>query len=388
MSIKFWGLSAIVIVIVLFFALAPSWLEESTNRVEGRSDWPVSAAAKQLHETLVIGDMHADSLLWNRDLLDEADYGHVDIPRLRQGNVAIQFFTTVTKSPRGLNYEENAAQALDNITLLAIAQLWPPSTWNSLTARALYQAEKLERLATRAPEQLLILRTRADLERLLAERAQGKELIGGVLGTEGSHALDGDIDNVDVLFENGFRMMSLQHFFDNKLGGSLHGIDKAGLTPFGRQVVERIVEKRIILDVSHSSEAVVRDVMALTDQALVVSHTGFAGLCNTPRNISDALMQRITEGGGLIGVGYWDEAICDSSPAGIVKAIRYGIDTFGEDHIALGSDFDGAVTTRIDTSQLSAITEEMLKAGFSEPEIRKVMGENLVRFLRDSLPQS
>ena len=85
-------------------------------------------------------------------------------------------------------------------------------------------------------------------------------------------------------------------------------------------------------------------------------------------------------------VGFWQGAVCDSSPSGIAKALRYGIDNFGEDHIALGSDFDGAVTTMIDTSQLSAITEAMLNAGFSETEIRKVMGENLLRFLHKHLP--
>ena len=386
MSLRLWVLSAFIVLVAAFFIFAPGLMEKTSNRVTALNGEPVSQRAQQLHQSLIIGDMHADALLWNRNLLKRADYGHVDIPRLQQGNVAIQFFTTVTKSPRGLNYSENQADALDNITLLAVAQLWPPSTWNSLAARALYQADKLHSIAAAAPQQLMIIRTRADLERLLSRRAQGQQVIGGLLGTEGSHALDGDLGNIDVLYDAGFRMMSLQHFFDNKLGGSLHGTSKGGLTSFGREVVQQITEKRIIVDVSHSSEAVVRDVLALTKQPLVVSHTGLAGICDSPRNISDELMLEIARGGGLIGIGYWPGAICDITPQGIVKTLRYGIDLLGEDHIALGSDFDGAVTTMIDTSQLALITEHMLRANFNETEIRKVMGANLVSFLRAQLP--
>ena len=97
-------------------------------------------------------------------------------------------------------------------------------------------------------------------------------------------------------------------------------------------------------------------------------------------------MVKIAKAGGIIGVGYWDGAVCDASPFGIVRAIRYGINLLGVEHIALGSDFDGTVTTTFDTSELAVLTQTMMNEGFAEEEIRAVMGENMRRFLLDQLP--
>ena len=382
----------VIVAAVLFLALAlalwlgPARLEEGMNTVIPHSAFDVSDEAAALHKSLVIGDLHADSTLWQRDLLERGDRGHVDIPRMREGNVALQMFTSVTKSPSGLNYEKNASDARDNITSLALLQAWPPATWNSLTERALYQAGRLHAMAEREPGQFQLILSAEDLESLLAQRAKGEAVVGGILGTEGSHALDGKLANIDTLYDAGFRMMSLQHFFDNKLGGSLHGESGAGLTGFGRQVVDKMLARGIMIDVSHSAPRVVEDVLARSDAPLIVSHTGFYGHCQSPRNISDELMQKIAEAGGIIGVGYWDGAVCEATPQNIVRAIRYGIDLVGEDHVALGSDYDGSISAPFDTSELVVLTDEMLKAGFTEMEIRKVMGENMMRFLRDNLP--
>jgi microsomal dipeptidase-like Zn-dependent dipeptidase len=383
---------AAIVVAVLFLVLAlalslgPARLEGGMNTVIPHSAFEVSAEAHALHDSLVIGDLHADSTLWQRDLLQRSDRGHVDIPRMREGNVAVQMFTSVTKSPSGLNYEKNASDARDNITSLALLQAWPPATWNSLTERALYQAGRLHAMAEHAPGEFQLILSANDLEALLSRRAQGEAVVGGILGTEGSHALDGKLVNIDTLYDAGFRMMSLQHFFDNKLGGSLHGESGAGLTEFGRQAVDEMLARGIMIDVSHSAPRVVEDVLARSDAPLIVSHTGFYGHCQSPRNISDELMQKIAEAGGIIGVGYWDGAVCDATPQSIVRAIRYGIDLVGENHVALGSDYDGSISAPFDTSELIILTDEMLKARFSEVEIRKVMGENMMRFLRDNLP--
>ena len=334
----------------------------------------------------MIGDWHGDSLLWMRNLSERYDYGHLDFPRMQQGNLGLQMFTTVTKSPSGLNYELNQADARDDITLLAMAQRWPTATWTSLTERALFQAEKLYKLAARDPDNLMLIRSRMELADFLERRQSNPTLIGGLLGTEGSHALDGDLENIQRLFNNGFRMMSLQHFFDNKLGGSLHGTSGGGLTQFGRDAVAEMLALGIMLDVSHSSEQVVVDTLAITDKPLIVSHTGFQGHCESPRNISDKLMQQIAAAGGLIAVGFWEGAICGNSPATVAEAIVYGIGLVGEDHIALGSDFDGSVTTSFDGSELAAITEALLQANLSEQQIRKVMGDNMLLYLQTYLP--
>ncbi|MEH6518797.1 MAG: membrane dipeptidase [Halioglobus sp.] len=376
----------LAVLIGLFFTFAPGMLESSMNKVLPADFRQPTAAAIKLHQSLNIGDLHADSALWQRDLLKRGDSGHVDIPRLREGNVALQVFTTVTKSPLGLNNEQNSADAVDTITLLAIAQRWPMATWTSRKQRALYQASVLHDVAARAPEEFSLILDKGDLTKLLAIRATGSQMVGGIIGTEGSHALDGELTAIDELFNAGFRVMSLQHFFDNKLGGSLHGLSGDGLTEFGRNAVDRMIEKEIIIDVAHSSPAVVSEVLARSSRPLIVSHTGFYGHCQSPRNISDELMQKIASAGGVMGVGYWDSAVCKTDAASIVSSIRYGIDLVGEDHVALGSDFDGSVATPFDTAQLIRLTTEMLARDFTETEIRKVMGENILLFMAQNLP--
>jgi microsomal dipeptidase-like Zn-dependent dipeptidase len=181
-------------------------------------------------------------------------------------------------------------------------------------------------------------------------------------------------------------MMSLQHFFDNKLGGSLHGESGAGLTEFGLEALKKMQDLGIMLDVSHSSERVVKDVLAFSSQPLLISHTGFYGHCASARNISDALMQQIAAKGGLIAVGYWDGAVCEANVNEIAKAIKYGIELVGSEHIALGSDYDGATSVPFDTSELIYLTQALLDLGLSELQIKQVMGANMLRYLQLHLP--
>lgn len=363
--------------------LLPGTVEAKMNVVLSHDDFTISDSARELHQSLFVADLHSDSLLWKRDLARRSDIGHMDIPRLLEGNVALQVFSATTKSPKGQNYARNEADS-DRITLLAVLSLWPLRTWSSLYERALYQLQKLHAFAD--DERLMLVRSRSDLEELTARRAGGEQLVGAIYLIEGAHPFEGDIANVDRLFEEGLRISGLTHFFDNELGGSLHGTSGEGLTEFGRAVVRRANELGMIIDIAHSSPAMVADVLDLSNSPVILSHGGFKGSCDTPRNLSDDLMQRIADAGGLIGVGYWDGAICDASPRGIVDSIRYGIDLLGVEHIALGSDYDGTVTVPFDTSELAILTETMLQSGFTEDEIRKVMGENVRRFMLQNLP--
>lgn len=381
-------LSIAFLLYVVVRLVVPPMLEKSMNKVEPEEAITVHQQTRVVHDALVVGDWHADSTLWARDLGEHESYGHVDLPRLQKGNVALQMFTTVTKSPDGLNYEENKADAPDNITKAAIVQGWPLSTLNSLKARALFQAQKLHTLAESHPDDFMLVDSQAALERVLQKRQTNPRFVGGLIGTEGSHALDGDLNNIQVLFDNGFRMMSLQHFFDNKLGGSLHGTSNAGLTEFGKQAVQIMQQMDIIVDVSHSSHQTVKDVLAMSQAPLVVSHTGLNGHCNTKRNIADELMVDIAKGGGLVAIGYWDEAVCGKHPNDVADAIIYGIGLLGEDHISLGSDYDGAVTVGFDTSDLALVTQALLEKGVEQAVIAKVMGGNMLRFLQQELPKN
>jgi microsomal dipeptidase-like Zn-dependent dipeptidase len=373
------------IVLVGFFVLMPGVTERLAQGIAPGEPLPISSQARSRHAELTVVDWHADSLLWKRDLLERSTRGHVDVPRLLEGHVALQVFTAVTKSPLGLNYQANSGK-WDMNTIQAVTQLWPPATWNSLLERALYQARKLDDFSAASSGQLRVIRSVGDLSELLKRRSAGETVVGGMLGIEGAHALEGELDNIDRLFAAGYRVVGLQHFFDNRLGGSLHGVTKGPLTDFGRAVVRRLEERNILVDLAHSSPAVVDDVLAIATRPVVVSHTGLHGICPTARNLSDDQMKRVAKHGGLIAIGYWDGAVCDISPEGVVAAIRYGIDLVGAEHIALGSDYDGGTTTAFDTSQLALLTQAMMADNFTDNEIERVMGGNAIRLMMEVLP--
>lgn len=373
--------------LIAVYTLGPSLFENAQNIVAGDKGAEPSAVTLELHASLDIADLHADTLLWYRSLLERSDRGQVDLPRMIDGNMAVQMLTTVTKSPSGQNYDLNSAEAGDNITLLALVQRWPLATRDSLFARAVYQAERLHSFASESDD-LEVVTSSEELKQVLKAREAGDNKVAALLGTEGSHALDGDLGNIQRLYDAGFRMMSLQHFFDNKLGGSLHGESNAGLTEFGRRAVLEMDSLGIMIDVSHSAPQVVDDVLNLIDNPLIVSHTGFKGHCDRKRNISDALITRIAKRGGLIGVGFWSEAVCGEDIAAIADSIAYGIESFGLGAVALGSDWDGGVTTPIDASDLAYLTSALLHRGLTPEEVRAVMGGNTIRYFLEHLPQT
>jgi len=383
--IKWIGLALVgvaLVAVAIFFFVAPARVDASRNQVLAHEAGEISAHAKELHEGLRVADLHSDMLLWARDPLKRNNRGHTDIPRLREGGYALQVFSAVTKSPANLNYDENDASS-DNITPLAIAQRWPRRTWGSIAERALHQAARLHKAEEGSGGQLKIIHTQNDLAAALDGGA-----LAGILATEGAHPLEGKIENLDRLYEAGYRILGLQHFFDNELGGSLHGESGAGLTPFGRQAVNAALSRGMIIDVAHSSETAVRDVLALTSKPVIVSHTGLKGHCNSARNISDGLIKEIAAAGGLIGVGFWDGAVCDPSPKSIAGAIVYAIGLVGINHVALGSDFDGTVTTAFDASGIIALTDALINAGLDDLAIAAVMGENQIRFMAEHLPEN
>jgi len=379
------GAALVIGIGVLVVGSLPGWIEAGVNRLRPEPLASVGPLARELHASVPVTDLHADSLLWDRDLLEAGERGHLDLPRMRAGGIALQVFPAVTVAPAGQNYERNE-RGLDPVTALVVVQGWPVRTWQSPMARAAYQAEKLAGMERRSGGAFRRIRTRADLETLLADRASGKPVAGGIFAIEGGHALEGELENLARLDALGLRVVGLTHFFDNRLGGSLHGVSRAGLTEFGRAVVREAGERGMIVDIAHASPAMVRDVLALTDRPVMLSHGGFRGLCDRGRNLDDALMREVALRGGIVGVGFWEGAVCDATPGGVVRSLRYGIDLLGVDHVALGSDWDGATEVPFDAAGLPVLTQEMLDAGFTESEVRKVLGGNAVRFLRDNLP--
>jgi len=372
----------ITIAAIYVFGILVPKTDADMNQVRAHAPYPVSDKAQALHDRLYVADLHADNLLWRRDSAKLHARGHVDLPRLRQGGVDFQVFSAVTKSPRGLNFDGNDADAPDDIARLAKVQLWPLRTWNSIYERAAYQAQRLQKIEANSKNNLVIARTAADLN-------QADGTLVGLLLTEGSHPLEGKIENITKLYDEGYRAMGLQHFFDNELGGSMHGRSQGGLSEFGRAAVLEMRKQGIIIDVAHSSEAVVRDVLALSPDAIFISHGGTISHCpkTANRNLPDDILIEIAQRGGIIGIGYFDGVICDISPEGIASAIIHAHNLLGPDAVALGSDFDGTVTTSLDTSELAAITHELIEQGMSEAQITKVMGANAQAFFARELPQ-
>ncbi|HEV7893437.1 MAG TPA: dipeptidase [Pyrinomonadaceae bacterium] len=384
-------LRVVLILVVLlgalaFFFVVPAAYEMFANRVRKGAPYAASERARVLHRGLFVADMHADTLLWDRDLLARASRGHVDLPRLQEGGVALQFFTVVSKTPFRSNYESNTERA-NAITLLGIAERWPARTWTSLKERALYQAHKLDDAAARSGGRLTVLRNASDLASFIERRKSDAQAVAGLLGIEGAYVLDGDVNNVDALFDAGFRMMAPTHFFDNEWGGSAHGAEKTGLTDRGREMIRRMESRGMLVDLAHASPRTIDDVLAIATRPVVVSHTGLRGVCDNQRNLTDEHARRIAATGGVIGIGFWDAATCGEDARAAARSMRYAANLVGVEHVALGSDFDGAVTEPFDATGVVEITQALIDEGFSDEEVALIMGGNVRRLLSETLPR-
>lgn len=364
----------------------PTMKQKDMNQTLIKMPYSVHDSIKTFYNSLeFISDLHCDALLWDWDLNESHDYGHVDIPRMQKANVALEAFTIVTKTPRNMNFDHNSGDT-DNITLLAFAQMWPVSTWFNLTNRATYQASKLFSFAEENPS-FSVITSSDQLTDFIQKRKIDSSLSAGFLGIEGAHPLENDLANIDVMYKSGIRMVGLTHFFDNEIGGSAHGISKEGLTEFGVNAIREFESKKMILDISHASPKLISDVLNIATRPVIVSHTGVKGTNNSPRNLSDEHLLRIKENGGLVGIAFFKPAIAETKVVDIVKAMRYTINLIGIEHVALGSDFDGAVTVPFDITGLPLLVEEMFKQQFKRNEIRAIMGKNVRMFLLKNLPK-
>jgi microsomal dipeptidase-like Zn-dependent dipeptidase len=362
------------------FLWLPGYVESSVNAVLHPPPYWITTRAARLQSRIPIVDLHADSLLWSRDLLARGTRGQVDIPRLIEGHVTLQAFTIVTKTPRGLNFQRNTAGS-DNITLLSIVERWPPATWTSLTERALYQASRLRGFESRSQGKFTIVRSAAGLRAYLDRRRTDPTITAGFLGVEGAHALDGNLANIDRLYDAGVRMMAPTHFFDNDIGGSSAGVEKTGLTDKGREMIRRMEARHMLLDLAHAAPRTIDDVLAIATRPVIVSHTGVKGTCDNNRNLSDAHLRGIARTGGVIGIAYFDVAVCGTQVKDIARAIRYAADIAGVDAVALGSDFDGAAAEPFDTTGVGLLIDALFQVGFSDDDIAKIMGGNALRVL-------
>jgi microsomal dipeptidase-like Zn-dependent dipeptidase len=355
------------------------------NRVVAVPLPEVGAAAAALHRSSFVADLHADSLLWGRDLLERSSVGHVDLPRLRDGGVALQVFAAPTRAPLGMGLDGNSSDAPDLFTLGG-AFLWPRFASSGLLERARQLAGRLEDLVERSGGELRLVRSREDLDALIEARQSDPGAVGALYALEGAHALEGDPGNLAEAFGFGVRMIGLAHFFDNEFVGSAHGMEKGGLTESGRELLRAMEARGVVVDLAHVSPRGIADVLELARKPVVVSHGGVRGTCDNQRNLSDAEVRGIAARGGVIGIGYFEWTLCGTTVEKLVASIEYVIELVGDAHVGLGSDYDGGITAGFDTAHLPAITQALLTAGHSPETVKRVMGGNVLRVLRETLP--
>lgn len=380
------GLVILAGVYVLATFIVPPIIEEARNPVKIPLPYEVSAEAQALYDQLdFIADLHCDALLWGRDLTKRGSRGHVDFPRMREANVGLEMFTIVSKSPSGQNMQSNSADTFDNITPLTIAKGESVANWFSLINRTLSQSQDLQDFVAKEEDQAIFIKSKSDLQRLISARENDRKVIGAMLGIEGAHALEGSLDNLDRVYEAGVRMIGLTHFFDNELGGSAHGQNMAGLTDFGKDVVRKMNQLGIFVDLAHCSPAIINDVLEMSSEPVMVSHTGVKAVLNSQRNLDDEQIKKIAANGGIIGIAFFDMAVGEPEIPNIIASIKHVRDLVGIEYVALGSDYDGSVAVPFDITGLPIIVEGLMEAGFSEQEIRAVMGENVKRFMLKNL---
>jgi membrane dipeptidase len=186
----------------------------------------------------------------------------------------------------------------------------------------------------------------------------------------------------------GFRMISPAHFTDTVFGGSAHGAVRGGLTALGHEMVRRMEARGVLLDVAHASAATIDDALEISTRPVIASHTGLRGVLDNARNLSDAHLAGIAATGGLVGIGFWPTACGGDDAHAIARSIAHAVERVGIEHVALGSDWDGAVPVPFDAAGVVRLTDALLEAGLDEPAIRAVMGENVLRVLAMALPDA
>lgn len=329
-----------------------------------------SPEARALHARFPAIDLHADSLMWSRwvgyDLHERHEpplpfaalAGHVDVPRLVEGGVGAQFFGLVSLP---IGQRRGLASVIDE------------------------QIDALEIAVRASPGRLVKARTAEDIEQAAAHGA-----VAALLGIEGAHALEGELETLERFARRGVRYLGLCHFSANEACFPAYGRgrrDAEGLTPFGRDVVRRAEDLGVIVDLAHLNRPGFLEACALARRPLMVSHTGVAGAFAHWRNIGDDQLRAVADTGGCVGIIFCPQFLGGKGLAAVVHHLRHIVDVAGEDTPALGSDWDGFIVPTpelCEPSRLPLLTDALLAAGLGERAIVKLLRDNVMRVLRDN----
>lgn len=326
---------------------------------------------------LIILDGHIDTsqrmLDAGIDISVRLPDGHIDIPRMQAGGLNAAFFS-----------------------------IWVDDTYGPGTAyrRALALIGAVRALADRAAD--VELATNAAEVRGAAARGH----VAALMGVEGGHAIENSLDKLDELYARGVRYMTLTWNNGNDwAGSSMDARRQGGLAPFGREVVQRMNQLGMLVDASHVSDATFRDVLAVTTRPVIASHSSCRALASHPRNLTDDQLRAIAQNGGVVGINFFPVFLDADFAALYEEARRNGVDpetlhvpglekliahidhavhVMGVDHVGFGSDFDGiSVLPRPmkDATSLPLLVAALVARGYSDSDVRKILGENFLRLL-------
>jgi membrane dipeptidase len=318
--------------------------------------------ARKLHGEAIVADLHCDTVYLFDGLkgpyqfAGENTLGHVDLPRLIRGGVNVQCFA-----------------------VCVIPQHKPCGALR----RTLAYFEHFTRVMGENKGSVTIIRDLDGLEKSLVE---GK--LAALLTVEGGEALEGELEVLHSLYRLGMRGMGLTWNYRNELADGVDvGAAAGGLTKFGRAVVSEMNRLGIMVDASHLSPRSFYDVLEHSSSPVVVTHANAAGLCSHRRNLDDNQLHLLREQGGVIGICFYPGFLNSSGSASMENVLDhfcYIAERFGTDILAVGSDFDGidkTVTSLPDVSALPALTAGLLARGFSDVEVRDILGGNFIRVL-------
>jgi membrane dipeptidase len=309
--------------------------------------------------------------------------GHVDLPRLRTAGVNVVGLTVATAWP-----DLRGSLSRWHFRSLGL----PASAVGSKMAIAEWLIARIHRWCAESAGGLMVVRSVADLEACLVEGGP----VGVVLSVQGGHVLDGSLANVARLRALGVRMFAPAHVMDNALVGSSTGRSGGALTDYGREVIAELETQSIIVDLAHMSLVGTEQALPLLRRPFVLSHTGLTDVAGgrsrwrryspATRNIPASLAQEIGAAGGLVGIVLSTQLLGGSQLSDAVANIRWALESAGEDHVAIGSDMDGALRMLVDVEGLPAVTSALLESGLSSAAVEGVVGRNAARMLSAALP--
>lgn len=318
--------------------------------------------AKQMHQKAIVFDGHCDTILeimnHKRTLEKKSPTGHLDIPRMKEGGVNVQFFAVF------------------------IEDIYKPD--RSLK-RTLQLIDCFYREMEKNQDEISLV---TNYNQINEANSAGK--IAAILSVEGGEALEGDLGVLRMLYKLGVRLLTLTWNQRNQIADGIgESRTGSGLTEFGLKVIDEMNNLRMFIDVSHLSETGFWDVIKRSKAPIVASHSNCYALCPHPRNLKDEQIKALADKGGVIGITFVPNFLTQekrkTTVKDVVTHIDYLVEKAGIDCVGLGSDFDGTGGLPLGlegVDKITNITEELLTRGYKEREIKKILGGNFLRVFK------